>query len=118
MLGDGSTIRFAPHFDAAYAVGTVTSKGGVAVLASGNGTVVQSSIVFPGSTSSVRVASADLTGDGVPDLIAGSGPGSAGFVRILDGATGDLLKEINPFGNFLGGIYVAAGDVTGDGVAD
>ncbi len=67
----------------------------------------------------VRVAEADFTGDGVADLVVGSGPGSATSVRILDGATQRELFNVAPFeGSFTGGVFVAAGDLDGDGVPE
>ncbi len=67
----------------------------------------------------VRTAAADFNGDGIADLVVGTGPGSATRVRVLDGTTQSELFAIDPFeASFKGGVYVAAGDVTGDGVAD
>ncbi len=69
----------------------------------------------------IRVALADVTGDGVPDVIAGTGPGVSASVRILDGATQEPLSTITPFPldpSFTGGVYVAAGDLNGDGFAE
>ena len=66
----------------------------------------------------VRVAQGDITGDGVLDVIAVSGPGG-GTVRVLDGVTGNEVANFTPFGaGFAGGIWVAAGDFTGDGRAE
>ena len=49
-------------------------------------------IVFPGlNTRDVRVAVADVTGDGVDDIIIGTGPGVPTQVVILDGTN---LEEI------------------------
>jgi hypothetical protein len=74
---------------------------------------------FPGFAGGVRTAAADFNRDGVADLVAGTGPGVATRVRVLDGVTGAELFTVDPFeGSFTGGVYVAAGDVTGDGRAD
>lgn len=71
----------------------------------------------------VRIAMGDVTGDGVPDVIAGSGPKGGPRVRVFDGVTGTPLGA--PLGDFQafqapfkGGVFVAAGDVDGDGRAD
>ena len=62
---------------------------------------------------------ADFSGDGVADVAVGTGPGAATRVAVVDGVTGKTLFEIAPFeSTFTGGVYVAAGDVTGDGVPD
>jgi large repetitive protein len=66
----------------------------------------------------VRVALADVTGDGVPDRIAVNGPGSPAQLRVFDGQTGQLLYALPLFEGFTGGAFVAAGDVNGDGRAD
>ncbi|MFO0847306.1 MAG: malectin domain-containing carbohydrate-binding protein [Gemmataceae bacterium] len=67
----------------------------------------------------VRVASGDVTGDGVADLIAAAGPGGGPHVKVFDGATGAELATFFAFEpEFRGGLFVAAGDVDGDGVVD
>ncbi|OWK45590.1 Ig-like domain repeat protein [Fimbriiglobus ruber] len=71
----------------------------------------------PGTTSVVVMA--DVTGDGVTDLIYGSGPGTPAKVVVIDGATEQVVFTFTPFeATFTGGVFVAAGDVDGDGHAD
>ena len=84
-----------------------------------------------------RVACGDLTGDGNEDWIVGTGPGAA-HVKVLDGVTGQIIS--GPLGSFLvypgpgntpedpnsdyyrlaftGGVFVASGDIDGDGRDD
>lgn len=85
----------------------------------------------------VRVASADVNGDGVLDVILGAGPGGATNVKVIDGRTN--LAMAGPLGSFLafpgngdpadsssnfyalafqGGMNFATGDVNGDGLDD
>jgi hypothetical protein len=72
-----------------------------------------------GFTGGVRVATADFNGDGVPDLAVGTGPGIATSVHVFDGKTRAELFTVAPFEpSFTGGVYIGAGDLTGDGHAD
>jgi hypothetical protein len=67
----------------------------------------------------VRTAAADFNRDGVADLVLATGPGIATRVRVLDGVTKAELFDVDPFeATFTGGVYVAAGDLTGDGRPD
>jgi uncharacterized protein (TIGR03118 family) len=69
----------------------------------------------------VRVAVGDVNGDGIPDIIAGTGPSVTNEVRAFDGRTGKalpgVLGDFAPFAG-KGGVFVAAGDVNGDGSDD
>jgi hypothetical protein len=101
----------------AFAAGT-DSGGGQVNLYNADGSSRGSAAPFgAGFTGGVRVAVGDVTGDGVPDLVAGTGPGAAAKVVVIDGKAG-VSRFLTPFESFTGGVFVAAGDLTGDGVAD
>lgn len=77
-----------------------------------------SRVLVPGNPASTRVALGDITGDGVPDLVGGSGPGGQ-LVSIRNGATGATVTQFLPFEpTFQGGVYVAVGDINGDRFAE
>jgi uncharacterized protein (TIGR03118 family) len=73
----------------------------------------------PSFRGGVRVASGDVNGDGVDDVVAAAGAGGAPRVVVFDGATGQQIRSFFAFeSGFTGGVNVATGDVDGDGFAD
>ena len=68
-----------------------------------------------------RVASCDVTGDGAAEIITGAGPGGGPHVRVVSASSTGLVELGSFFAyppEFAGGVFVACGDVTGDGVAE
>ena len=53
----------------------------------------------------IRIA--DVNGDGVIDVITGTGPGSAGHVKVFDGGTFGQTHSFFAYGSFAGGVFVA-----------
>ncbi|MFN4258676.1 MAG: nidogen-like domain-containing protein [Gemmataceae bacterium] len=81
----------------------------------------------PSFRGGVRIAIADVNGDGVNDIITAPGPGGGPHIKVINGA---LLHLVQPNGvispaavissfmayspNFTGGVFVAAGDLNRD----
>lgn len=103
-----------------FAVGAGAGGAPVVVVYLADGTEAYRITVFDASfTGGVRTAMADFNGDGVPDLVVGTGPGGPTRVRILDGKTSQPLFDEAAFeASFTGGVYVSAGDLNDDGVPE
>ena len=71
-------------------------------------------------TGGVRVASADVNGDSIPDIVCGAGPTGGPVIAIFSGADGSRLATFAAFeSSFRGGVgSVAARDLDGDGLAE
>lgn len=101
-----------------FAVGTDSGKSS-ATFFNPDTSVRFFSQAFPGSEFGARVASADFNGDGIAELVIGLGVGTPSAVQVIDGVTQKAIFEFKPFEtSFTGGVFVAAGDVTGDRIAD
>ena len=103
--------------------GTPSSK--IIVWDGKTGTQIQTYTPFASTfTNGVRVAAGDLDGDGKEEILACTGPGGGGnhvlALRLGSSTpvTGtEFFAEINNFPR-VGGFHVAAGDFSGDGIAD
>ncbi|MCA9048984.1 MAG: FG-GAP repeat protein, partial [Planctomycetaceae bacterium] len=67
----------------------------------------------------IRVATGDVNGDGTPDVITGGETSGRPHVKVFDGTSGETIRSFFAFPpEFLGGVFVASGDVNGDDLAD
>ncbi len=89
-------------------------------LTAGTQTVLVNFFAFePVFRGGVNVGAGEFTGDGFDDVIVGAGMGGGPRVQVLDGRS--LAPVTSYFAydiGFRGGIYVASGDVNGDGRLD
>ncbi|MBA2608300.1 MAG: hypothetical protein H0U92_05150 [Actinobacteria bacterium] len=62
-------------------------------------------------SSGATVAVGDVTGDGAPEIITGTGPGLEARVQVWNRDGKTLIAESTPFPGFKGGVNVAVGNV-------
>jgi uncharacterized repeat protein (TIGR01451 family) len=98
---------------------SISNQPAVSIVNSITGETVEQFLAFEAAyTGGVRIATGDLTGDGVPEIVAAPGRNHIPLVRVFD-QSGNLLSEFLAFdAGFLGGVDVAVGDVDGDGRND
>lgn len=93
-------------------------------MANPNGTITNAALIYAfkpfGSSykGGVYVAAADFNRDGRADIVTGTGTEIAGRVYVYDAGSLFRIANIKPFGNYQGGVTVAAGDLNRDGAAD
>ncbi len=83
------------------------------------GTESTLAVFDPSFRGGVRTAVGDVTGDGIPDVVAAAGPGGGPHVKVFDGRTGAVVRSFYAYhAGFVGGVEVAVGDVNRDGYGD
>jgi hypothetical protein len=100
----------------------VNANGEVRIFDADTGELVSPGGInaFPGFKGGVRVATGDLNGDGIPELVAAPGVGTLPIVKVFDILSGALITEFNGLGSTQTGrgLSVAIGDINGDGAGD
>jgi hypothetical protein len=98
------------------------TDGVVTVYAAAGGTLVptgQQFVPFAGYRGAIRVASGDFDGDGVQDYAFTVGAGPQSVIEVLNGRDGSVMVgQAAIFPGFRGGLFLAAGDIDGDGRAE
>jgi hypothetical protein len=110
-------VTVAPVF---FAVGASKGGGPVVKVYDQDGSLKYSFFAYESSfRGGVIVAVADVTGDGFPDIITGTGPGGGPRVRVFDGRNLQVVADFFAYEPmFRGGVNVAAADLGGDGTGE
>ncbi len=67
----------------------------------------------------IHLATGDIDGDGVKDIIASADAGASPHVKVFSGKTFAIIRSFYAFSSsFQGGARVACADINGDGLAD
>jgi serralysin len=81
--------------------------------------VLHNFLPFGAFTGGARVAAGLVNAGGIPDIVVGAGPGGTPQVMVFDGVSLATIHNFLAYApGFTGGVYVAAGDINGDGSAD
>lgn len=105
--------------DPADSVLVVVGGGQIRVLDAANGSELFSFLPFDAYYGDIRITTGDVNFDTIEDFIVATGHGVAPQVKVYSGVDGSLLQSFLAYdAAFLGGVFVAAGDIDGDGFAD
>jgi len=118
--GDGNDLVATVLSGPAFAVGAGAGGLPIVNVYAADGELVRSFLAYAsGFQGGVRVAMADVTGDGILDVITAAGPGGGPHVRVFDGSTFAVVREFMAYDpSFTGGVFVAASRINGDLQAD
>ncbi|MEA3272284.1 MAG: S8 family serine peptidase [Patescibacteria group bacterium] len=100
---------------------TAPSRGStpeVKIFSTGGHEIKKFMAYHPNFRGGVEVVTADVDGDGYPEIITGAGPGGGPHVRIFS-YEGEPIGGFFAFPqNFRGGVHIAAADIDRDGKAE
>ena len=108
-------------FTASQVIGVDYGGGSVVQINYTNGTNLSFFAYSPSYTGGVRVALGDINGDGVDELITGTGVGGGPHIKVFNLQGGQPVEVASFFAfepTFMGGVNISTGDINGDGLAD
>ena len=119
----GSTASSPPpgSFTASQVVGVDYGGGSVVQIQYTNGSNLSFFAYSPLYTGGVRVALGDVNGDGIDELITGTGVGGGPHIKVFNLQGGQPVEIASFFAfepTFMGGVNISTGDINGDGLAD
>ncbi|QGJ70078.1 Hypothetical protein PBC10988_17670 [Planctomycetales bacterium 10988] len=123
-VGDSATITYNAIDEKSLIVTGSDAGDGIVRVFDETGTELMSFFPYTEAfTGGVRVATGDINGDGVLDIVTAAGPGGGPRVSVFDSETGELITGgVNDFFAYAPtittGVFVAVGDVNDDGYDD
>lgn len=93
----------------------------VKIFNGSDGTEIGSFFAFPGMNTGITVATLDIDGDGMAEIMCGSEDPieGSGLVRVFgNGDPTNPVLALRPFPGLFTGVNVASGDMDGDGFAE
>ena len=103
------------------AIGVDYGGGSVVQINYNNGTNLAFYAYSSAYTGGVRVALGDINGDGIDELITGTGIGGGPHIKVWNLQGGQPVEVASFFAfepTFMGGVYISTGDINNDGLAD
>jgi hypothetical protein len=103
------------------AIGVDYGGGSVVQINYNNGTNLCFFAYSSAYTGGVRVALGDINGDGIDELITGTGIGGGPHIKVFNLQGGQPVEIASFFAfepTFMGGVYISTGDINNDGLAD
>jgi hypothetical protein len=103
------------------AIGVDYGGGSVVQINYNNGANLSFFAYSSAYTGGVRVALGDINGDGIDELITGTGIGGGPHIKVFNLQGGQPVEIASFFAfepTFMGGVYISTGDINNDGLAD
>jgi autotransporter-associated beta strand protein len=114
--GDGNDVTVSAVVQTGFAVGAGAGGFPLVFVYTADGIFIRGFFAYTGNfQGGVHVATGDVTGDGVPDIVTAPGAGGGPVVRVWDGGSGAMIREFNAYDpSFRGSVSVALSRINQD----